>query len=66
MQKLAQEEELSVTSGEGPLRSCSEPPYTGGDPETQWIEVNLGVKEGRFSLWRDLWAMYTRIEIVYE
>ena len=32
--ELARKEEVSVASGEGPIRMCSEPPYTGGDPET--------------------------------
>ena len=45
---------------------CAEPPYTGGDPEVRHIEVNPGVEEGRFNLWRDLRAMYTRIEVVYD
>ena len=66
MKKLAQEEELSVTSGEGPIRLCSEPPYVGGDLETRHIEVNPGIEEGQFNLWRDLRAMYTRCEAVYD
>ena len=41
-----------------------EPPYVGGDPETRHLEVNPGVEEGRFNLWRDLRAMYTRCVVV--
>ena len=44
----------------------SEPPYVGGDPNTCRIEVNPEVEEGRFNLWRDLRAMYTRISVMYE
>ena len=58
--ELARKEEMSVASGEGPIRMCSEPPYIGGDPETRHLEVNPGVEESRFNLWRDLRAMYTR------
>ena len=50
--------------GEGPIRMCSEPPYTGGDPKTRHLEVNPGVEESRFNLWRDLRAMYTRCATV--
>ena len=50
MKKLAQEEELSVTYGEGPIRLRFEPPCVGGDPETRHIEVNPRVEEGRFNL----------------
>ena len=58
--ELARKEEVSVASGEGPIRMCTEPPYIGGDPETRRWEVNPGVEEHRFNLWRDLRAMYTR------
>ena len=57
---LARREEVSIASGEGPIRMHSEPPYVGGDPEMWHLEVNPGVEEGRFNLWRDLRAMYTR------
>ena len=42
----------------------SEPPYIGGDPETRHLEVNPGVEESRFNLWRDLRAMYARCAAV--
>ena len=42
----------------------SDPPYVGGDPEMQYLEVNPGVEESRFNLWRDLKAMYTRCAAV--
>ena len=42
---------------------CSEPPYAGGDPETQHLEINPGVERSRFNLWRDLRAMYTRCAV---
>ena len=58
--ELARKEEVSIASGEGPIRMCTEPPYTGGDPETWRWEVNPGVEEHRYKLWRDLRAMYTR------
>ena len=58
--KLAQKEEESVASGGGPIRMCADPPYIGGDPETRHWEVNPGVEEHRYELWRDLRAMYTR------
>ena len=58
--ELAQKEEESVASGGGPIRMCVDPPYTGGDPETRRWEVNPGVEEHRYELWRDLRAMYTR------
>ena len=32
--ELAQREEVSAASREGPIRMYSEPPYIGGDPET--------------------------------
>ena len=66
VRELAQEEELSVASREGPVRLCSEPPYVGGNPETRHIEVNPGEGEERFNLWRDLREMNTRIEAVYD
>ena len=62
--ELARREEVSVASGEGPIRMHTEPPYVGGDPETQHLEVNPEVEESRFSLWRDLGAMYTRCVVV--
>ena len=43
---------------------CTEPPYTGGDPEARHLEVNPGVEESRFNLWRDLRAMYARCAVV--
>ena len=61
---LARREEVSVASGEGPIRMHSEPPYVGGDPEMRHLEVNPGVEESRFNLWRDLRAMYTRCAAV--
>ena len=64
--ELTQKEEVFVASGEGPIRMCSEPPYIGGDPEMRHFEVNPGVEEGRFNLWRDLRAMYTRCEAAGE
>ena len=64
--ELARKEEESVESGEGPMRTCSEPPYIGGDPEMRHLEVNPGVEESRFDLWRDLRAMYTRCEATGE
>ena len=62
--ELAQKEEISVASGQGPIRMCTEPPYIGGDPEARHLEVNPGVEESRFNLWRDLRAMYTRCAVV--
>ena len=62
--ELARREEASVASGEGPIRMHIEPPYVGGDLETRHLEVNPGVEEGRFNLWRDLRAMYTRCAVV--
>ena len=62
--ELAQKEEVSVASGEGPIRMCSDPPYIWGDPETRHLEVNPGVEKSRFNLWRDLRAMYTRCAVV--
>ena len=62
--ELAQKEEMSVASGEGPILMCSEPPYIGGDPETRHLEINPGVEESRFNLWCDLRAMYTRCAAV--
>ena len=53
-----------MASGEGPIHMCSEPPYTGGDPEAQHLEVNPGVEKSRFDLWRDLRSMYTRCATV--
>ena len=61
--EFAQKEEESVNSGQGPIRLCSEPPYLGGDPEMRRYEVDPGVAEYKFDLWRDLRAMYTRCEI---
>ena len=61
---LAQREEVSVASGEGPIRMHSEPPFVGGDPEMRHLEVNPGIEESRFNLWRDLKAMYTRCAAV--
>ena len=48
--ELARKEEVSMASGEGPIRMCSEPPYAEGDPETQHLEVNPGVEKSRFNL----------------
>ena len=62
--EFARREEVSVASGEGPIRMHNEPPYVGGDPETRHLEVNPGVEEDRFNLWRDLRAMYTRCAVV--
>ena len=62
--ELVQKEEVSVASGEGPIRMCSEPPYTGGDPEARHLEVNPGLEKSRFDLWRDLKVMYTRCATV--
>ena len=62
--ELARKEETSVASGEGPIRMCTEPPYTGVDPETRHLEVNPGVERSRLSLWRDLRAMYARCATV--
>ena len=62
--ELARKEEASVASGEGPIRMCTEPPYVGGDPNERRWETNPGVEESRFSLWRDLRAMYTRCVVV--
>ena len=62
--ELARKEEASVASGEGPIRMCTEPPYVGGDPNERRWETNPGVEESRFSLWRDLRAMYTRCAVV--
>ena len=64
--ELARKEEMFETSGQGPLRMCTEPPYTGGDPEVRHLEVNPGVEENRFNLWRDLRAMYARCAVVYD
>ena len=61
---LAQREEVSVASGEGPIRMHSGPPYVGGDPEMRHLEVNPGVEESRINLWCDLRAMYTRCATV--
>ena len=47
---LAQKEMESIAFGEGPTRTCSEPPYIGGDPEMRHLEVNPGVDEERFNL----------------
>ena len=58
--ELVRREEVFVASGEGPIRMYSKPPYVGGNPETRHLEVNPGVEESRFNLWRDLKAMYTR------
>ena len=57
---------MSVASGEGPIRTCSEPPYIGGDLEMRHFEVNPGVEESQFNLWRDLRAMYTRCVVADE
>ena len=51
--------------GRGPLRLCSEPPYTGGNPDVV-NKVNPGIEESRFDLWRNLRALYTRIEVALE
>ena len=64
VKELTRKEEMSVASGQGPIRMCTEPPYTGGDPGARHLEVNLGVEESRFNLWRDLRAMYTRCAVV--
>ena len=61
--ELAQKDEMSVASGHGSIRMCTEPPYTGGDPETRYLEGNPGVEESRWNLWRDLRAMYTRCAV---
>ena len=64
--ELARKEEESVESGEGPIRTFSEPPYLGGDPEMRHFEVNPGLEESQFNLWRDLRAMYTKCLVVDE
>ena len=51
--------------GRGPLRLRSEPHYNGGDPNVV-DEVNPGVEENQFDLWRNLRVLYTRIEIALE
>ena len=62
--ELARKEEMFETSGQGPIRMCTEPPYTRGDPEARHLEVNPGVEENRFNLLRDLRAMYARCVVV--
>ena len=44
---------------------CSEPPYIGGDPNATG-EVNPGINGERFDLWRNLGALYTRMEVALE
>ena len=66
MQKLAREEEIWTESGGESPRLTNEPPYVGGNPNTRHLDVNPGVEPGRFDLWRDLRAMYTRICAMYE
>ena len=61
---LVRREEVSVASGKGPIHMQSEPPYVGGDPGMRHLEVNPGIEESRFNLWRDLRAMYTRYAAV--
>ena len=63
VRELARKENASATSGNGPIRMCAEPPYVGGDPEMRHLEVNPGVSDEQFNLWRDLRAMYTRCEV---
>ena len=65
MQEFNRMEKECVEMGRGPLRLCSEPSYIGSDPHAT-DEVNPEINGERFDLWRNLRALYTRIEVALD
>ena len=65
MQEFDRIEKEYVEMGRGSLRLCFEPPYIGGDAHAT-DEVNPEVNGEQLDMWRNLRALYTRIEVALE
>ena len=65
MKEFDRMEKEYVEMGRGSLRLCSEPPYIGGGPHAT-DEINPEVNVEGFAVWRNLRALYTRIEVALE